>query len=56
MYIFSRKIDNLHEVKLLSGIPLPFVGTFRIFQPRTAVKILTFLLEVKWGIPHFAIF
>ena len=32
MYIFSRKIDNLHGVELLSGIPLPFVGTFGIFS------------------------
>ena len=55
-YVFSRKIDNLHGFKLLSGIPLPFLGTLRIFSAQKCSQNLTFLSGVKWGIPHFAAF
>ena len=49
-YVFSRKIGNLQGVKLLSGIPLPFIGTFRMFSAQKCCQILTILLEIKWGI------
>ena len=55
-YVFSLKIDSLHGVKLLSGISLPFVGTLRIFSAQKCCQNLTFLLEVKCDIPHFAAF
>ena len=56
LYVFSLKIDSSHGVKLLSGISLPFVGTLRIFSAQKCSQNLTFLLEVKWDIPHFAVF
>ena len=46
-YVFSRKIDNLNGVKLLSDIPLPFDGTLRMFSAQKCCQNLTFLLEVK---------
>ena len=44
---FHVKYNNLHGVKLLSGIPLPFVGTLRIFSAPKCCQNLTFLLAVK---------
>ena len=46
-HVFSRKINNLHGGKLLSGILLPFVGTFRIFSAHIFCQNLISLLEVK---------
>ena len=58
-YVFSHKIDNFNGVKLLSGIPLPFVGIFRIFSAQKCCQNWTFYslsLKVKWDIPHFVAF
>ena len=49
-------MDSLHGVKLLSGISMPFVETLRIFLAQKYCQNLTFLLEVKLDIPHFAAF
>ena len=40
-------------------VPLPFIGTFRIFLAQKCCQNLAFLfreLEVKWGIAHLAAF
>ena len=55
-YVFSHKIDNLHGFKLLSGIPLPFVLTLKIFSVQKCCQNLTFFIRGKVGIPHFAAF
>ena len=44
---------NAVKIYLLSRIPLPFVGTLRIFSAQKCCQNLTFLLEVGVGYSTF---